>query len=136
MINCSVTAFPQPDFQWILQSSGELFPESSWVSIYHNKTAYSTLMYTFTTLDFNDTCTAMVVCRAKNVYGTSEQYFTLYLNNCSTTSHDDDKGDNLKFEGTLIPVIAVAVVIFTLAVPILLVLLLLLRCIVLRRKRR
>ena len=145
MINCSVTGFPQPEFQWILQSSGELFPESSWVSVYQNKTVYSTLMYTFTTVNFKGNCTTVVVCRAQNAHGTSEQYFTLYLNNCSTISqvhptpmlhadatiNDGGKGD--RFEGTLIPVIAVAAVLFTLAVPILL---LLLRYSIIRRKRK
>ena len=79
MITCTSTAFPQPEFQWILQSSGAFFPESSWISLYHEKTAYSTLMYTFTTLDFEGSST-VVVCRATNAYGASEQFFTLKLN--------------------------------------------------------
>ena len=148
MINCSVTAFPQPEFQWILQSSGGLFPESSWESVYHDKTAYSTLMHTFTAREFKGVCTTVIMCRAQNSYGTSEQYFTLYLNNCSqahptpmlltNVTSTDDGGKGVRFKGTLIPVIAVAAVILVLAVPILLSLavILLLRYIVLRRKRR
>ena len=97
-------------------------------------------MYTFTTLDFNGVCTTVIMCRAQNSYGTSEQYFTLYLNNCSTTSKAhptpmlladvsiiNDGGKGHELEGTLIPAIAVAAVIPTLAVAILLALLLLLR---------
>jgi hypothetical protein len=80
MINCSVSAFPQPQFQWILQSSGEHFPQSSWVSTYHDQTARSTLVYTFGPLDFYGSCTTVLVCRATNGYGTSEQFFTLKLN--------------------------------------------------------
>ena len=84
MITCSATAFPQPEFQWILLSSGEFLPQSSWISIYEtdDKTANSTLMYTFTTLDFNNSST-VVVCRAANAYGASEQFFTLKLKSTS-----------------------------------------------------
>ena len=40
-------------------------------------------MYTFTTLDFINKSSTVVVCRATNAYGASEQLFTLKLNSTS-----------------------------------------------------
>ena len=148
MINCTVSAFPRPNLQWIQQSSGELFPESSWVTTYHDKMVYTTLMYTFRALDFNGRCATVVVCKATNAYGASEQYFTLDLNNCSSTSstHAHATPTSLpnvsisnhvqRGKSTLILSIAAPAVTLMFAVLLIILVLLLLRCCVLRWKKR
>ena len=81
ILNCSVSAVPRPEFQWILADTEEPFPESSWnYSTYTNKTTTSTLNYTFVTADLNEYCMICVMCIATNCYGRSEHYFTLSLN--------------------------------------------------------
>ena len=81
ILNCSVSAVPRPEFQWILADTEEPLPESSWnYSTYTNKTTSSTLNYTFGTADLNEYCTICVMCIATNRYGRSDHYFTLSLN--------------------------------------------------------
>ena len=82
ILNCSVSAVPRPEFQWILADTEEPLPESSWNSTtYVDKTTTSTLNYTFEMSDLNEYCRVHVVCVATNHYGRSEQNFTLFLNN-------------------------------------------------------
>ena len=80
ILNCSVSAVPHPEFQWILADTEEPLPESSWNSTFSNKTATSTLKYIFREADLNEHCTIVVMCIATNLYGKSEQHFTLSLN--------------------------------------------------------
>ena len=129
IINSSVTAFPQPSFQWIRVSTGELFPESSWSSMYHDKMAYSTLMYRFEAQDLYTpaACTTVIICRAINTYGISEQYFTLIkFKNCTlstsrasptpiVTSNDDNDMQHNGFEAVT-SIVAIAVLLVVLVV--------------------
>ena len=144
MINCSVTAFPQPQFQWKKQSTEEILPESSWVSVNHGRIAHSTLMYTFGTSDFNDSCTTVVVCRATNVYGTNEELFT--LNSCSppssvytthtllATSNDSTNIKNEEInQDRVVPILSAAA---TILMAVIIVVLLPLIIIVVKRKKR
>ena len=79
-LNCSVSAVPRPEFQWILADTEELLPESSWNSTtYIDKTTISTLNYIFTAADLNEYCKIHIVCIATNPYFISEQHFTLSL---------------------------------------------------------
>ena len=81
LLNCSVSAVPRPEFQWMLADTEEPLPESSWNSTtYVDKTTTSTLNYTFEMSDLNDNSRIHVMCIAKNPYGTSEQHYTLSLN--------------------------------------------------------
>ena len=81
LLNCSVSAVPRPEFQWILADTEEPLPESSWNSTtYVDKTTTSTLNYTFEMSDLNDNSKIHVMCIAKNPYGKSEQHYTLSLN--------------------------------------------------------
>ena len=84
ILNCSVSAVPHPEFQWILEDSGDHLPDSSWNSTYVDKRTTSTLNYTFGTAHW---CRIQVLCIATNSYGRSEHHFTLSLNssenNCS-----------------------------------------------------
>ena len=94
LMNCSVSALPCPEFQWIQANSEKLLSESSWNSkIYVEKTCSttSTLNYTFERTDLNEYCKIPIMCIATNPYGRSEQYFILSFNNseninCSQTS--------------------------------------------------
>ena len=91
ILNCSVSAVPLPEFQWILADTEEPLPESSWnFTTYVDKTTTSTLNYTFEMSDLNEYCRVHVMCIATNHYGSSEHHFTLFLNSsksCYIASH-------------------------------------------------
>ena len=78
-INCSVTALPQPDFQWFYDSTNKPLPPSSWSSFYDDVMGISTLVHIFTREDLKNERTIIVLCVATNSYGRSEQYFNLFL---------------------------------------------------------
>ena len=80
MINCSVSAQPHPDFQWMWGNTKESLPQSSWFSTYNDDlTGTSTLIHTFEKDNLDKDCSVLVVCLATNAYGTSEQHFNLAL---------------------------------------------------------
>ena len=90
ILNCCVSAVPRPEFQWILADTEEPLPKSSWNSTtYGDKTATSTLNYTFEMADLNDNCSIHVVCIATNHYCRSEHHFTLNSskNYCSSKAN-------------------------------------------------
>ena len=79
-LNCSVSAVPRPEFQWILADTEEPLPGSSWnYTTYVDKTAISTLNYVFTAGDLNEYCKIHIVCIATTPYVRSEQHFSLSL---------------------------------------------------------
>lgn len=81
LLNCSFSAVPYPEFQWILQNHMDHLSEFNWNSTCTNMTCIttSTLNYTFGMADLNESCMINVVCTANNSYGKSKQKFTLLL---------------------------------------------------------
>ena len=85
IINCSVSAVPHPDFQWVqvnssegLLSKSKLDGWNSTCTTYSDKTT-SILNCTFRADDLNKNCRIHILCIGTNLYGSSYHHFTLSL---------------------------------------------------------
>ena len=126
ILNCSVSAVPRPEFQWILADTEEPLPESSWNSTtYINTTATSTLNYTFERADINENCSIHIVCIATNPYAESEHHFTLNKN-CKP-------GPNKTSSAVIIAIVIAAVIAAVIAVVIALVALVIIFLVIYKR---
>ena len=87
-INCSVTAYPQPNFRWSHGSGREPFPDYSWTSTYDGEMSISNFRHIFIADDLGRDCAVLVVCVAENGYGTSKQHFKLSPSDTDNCPHD------------------------------------------------